>query len=65
MQVKPVKKEKKKKKILKREFGKGLVGNLLNRTFNRNRINSKVREQMEDISDHRYAVADILVIQSF
>ncbi|XP_057310794.1 inactive rhomboid protein 1-like [Hydractinia symbiolongicarpus] len=53
MQVKPVKKEKKKKKILKREFGKGLVGNLLNRTFNRNRINSKVQEQMEDISDHR------------
>ena len=40
-------------KKLKREFGKGLVGNLLNRTFNRNRINSKVREQMEDIEDHR------------
>lgn len=45
--------KKKKLKPLKREFGKGLVGKLLNRTFNRSRINSKVREQMEEISDHR------------
>lgn len=50
---KPVAKKKSKLKALKREYGKGLVGNLLNRTFNRNRINSKVREQMEEISDHR------------
>jgi len=46
--------KKKKPKPLKREFGKGLVGKLLNRTFNRSRINSKVREQMEEISDHRF-----------
>ena len=50
---KPVAKKKKILKPLKREFGKGLVGKLLNRTFNRSRIDSKVREQMEEISDHR------------
>ena len=54
---KPVAKKKPQKlKPLKREFGKGLVGKLLNRTFNRNRIDSKVREQMEDISDHRFVL---------
>lgn len=53
IQQKPIAKKKRKLKPLKREFGKGLVGKLLNRTFNRNRIDSKVREQMEEISDHR------------
>ena len=37
----------------KRQFGKGLIGSLLNRTFRR-RIDSNVIKQMDDIDDHRF-----------
>jgi len=43
--IRPVKK-------LKRELGKGLVGNLFNRTFRR-RIDSNIRKQIDEIPDHR------------
>ena len=40
----------------KREFGKSVVGNLLNLNPLKNRITSKVREQIDEFSDHRFLI---------
>lgn len=36
-----------------REFGKGIMGNFLNRTLNRKKITSRIKEQFEEVSNHR------------
>lgn len=38
----------------KRPYGLGMVGKLTNRTY-RKRIDSYVKQQIEDMDDHRYA----------
>ena len=40
----------------RRQFGKGLVGRMLNRTIRRKRLTSEVRKQLEHLTDHRFAV---------
>ena len=38
----------------RREIGKGLVGRWLNRTIKRRRLTSSVKQQMDNMEDHRY-----------
>lgn len=37
----------------RREVGKGLVGQLLNRSYNMDRMDSVVQGQMDELDDHR------------
>ena len=53
MQHRPVIKKRRPVKKGKRRFGQGLIGRLLNRRLKKQKIPSAVREQLEDISDHR------------
>ena len=43
----------------RREYGKGMVGRLLNRTIKRKRLTSTVKKQMASLSDHRLAKTDV------
>ena len=38
----------------RRQIGKGLVGRWLNRTIKRKRLTSAVKEQIDNLEDHRY-----------
>ena len=48
--------KKKKKYKYNREFGKGIMGNFLNRTLNRQRITSLIEQQFEEVSNHRFEI---------
>ena len=37
----------------RRQYGKGMVGRLLNRTIKRKRLTSSVKKQIELLTDHR------------
>ena len=37
----------------RRQLGKGMIGNLLDRQYHPDRMNSYVRKQMDDLSEHR------------
>ena len=54
MQHRPVIKKRPKAKKGKRRFGQGLIGRLLDRKLKKSRIPSVVKDQLEDISDHRF-----------
>lgn len=45
----------------RRKFGIGILGQCLNRKWRRDRIDSDVKEQLADFSDHRYCAVKYLL----
>ena len=39
----------------RRELGKGMMGDLLNREYRMDRMNSEIQTQMDELDDHRSA----------